>query len=172
MLSNIVAMHTTRSQPGLLERVDVADVATRLHANAIRLLRQLRREDARTGLTPARLSALSVLVFSGARTLRELAEAEQVTAPTMSRIVAALLAEGMITRVVDVADRRAVRLEATAPGRRVMEEGRRRRVEILSAMLRSLSAEELGDLAKSVEILEPLLGRWPAPVLEKAVSSV
>jgi DNA-binding MarR family transcriptional regulator len=172
MLSNIVGMPATRSESAAGERVDVTDVATRLHANAIRLLRQLRREDARTGLTPARLSALSVLVFAGAQTLRELAEAEQVTAPTMSRIVSALLAEGLITRVVDVLDRRAVRLEATAAGGRVLEEGRRRRVESLSAMLRALPEEELGDLAKSVGILEPLLGRWPNLVLEKAASSV
>src|SRR5437868_5938952 len=100
MLINIPGMQPTSLHSPVEAQVDVADVATRLHANAIRLLRQLRREDTRTGLTPARLSALSVLVFAGPRTLRELAEAEQVTAPTMSRIVAALLSEGMITRVV------------------------------------------------------------------------
>lgn len=172
MLSNIVGMHATRLKPVAGERVDAADVATRLHANAIRLLRQLRREDLKTGLTPARLSALSVLVFGGAQTLRELAESEQVTAPTMSRIVGALLAEGLITRVVDVADRRAVRLNATAAGRRVLEAGRRRRVERLSAILSTLPGHELEDVARSVGILEELLGAWPHLVLEKANGAV
>ncbi len=171
MLSNMLYMQTTRESEAVAP-VDVAEVATRLHSNAIRLLRNLRREDPKTGLTPARLSALSVLVFAGGRTLRELADAEQVSAPTMSRIVAALLAEGMITRVVDASDRRAVRLEATASGRQVLEEGRRRRVESLSAILRTLSEEELGNLAKSVDILEPLLGGNVKFVLEKAGRTV
>src|SRR5919199_1393233 len=83
---------------------DPARVADRLHSAAVHLLRLLRREDARSGLSAPRLSALSVLVFGGARTLGELAAAEQVRPPTMTRLVRALEAAGLVTREGDPAD--------------------------------------------------------------------
>src|SRR6201984_3935751 len=64
----------------------VLSVADRLHSAAIHLLRRVRKQDIATGEGPARLSALSVLVFGGAKTLKELAAAEQVKPPTMSGI--------------------------------------------------------------------------------------
>ena len=70
---------------------DTRDVAARLHSASIRLLRTLRREDDGSGLSAPRLSALSVIVFAGPLSLAELAAAEQVTPPTMSRIVEALV---------------------------------------------------------------------------------
>src|ERR687885_353396 len=97
---------------------DPARVADRLHSAAVHLLRLLRREDARSGLSAPRLSALSVLVFGGARTLGELAAAEQVRPPTMTRIAQSLVEDGYATRAADPADRRVVRLSATAKGRR------------------------------------------------------
>ena len=69
----------------------LADV---LHSAAIHLLRKLRREDAASGLNAPRLSALSVVVFAGPVTLGELAGAEQVRPPTMTRIVDALAEQG------------------------------------------------------------------------------
>jgi hypothetical protein len=63
------------------------EAADRIHSAAIHLLRRVREVDTKTmGLSPARASALSVLVFGGARSLTELAEAERVTAATMSRL--------------------------------------------------------------------------------------
>src|ERR687883_145288 len=76
-------------------------LADRLHSAAIHLLRRLRREDARTGLSGPRLSALSVVVFAGPRTLGELAAAEQVRPPTMTRLVQALEREGLVARDPD-----------------------------------------------------------------------
>jgi len=95
----------------------VAEIAAELHSVAIALLRDARREDARLGLTSARLSALSVLAFGGDATLGELAGAEQVSLPTMTRIAAALVAAGLARRSIDPADRRFVRLQITAKGR-------------------------------------------------------
>ncbi|HXX01836.1 MAG TPA: hypothetical protein VEJ00_11510, partial [Candidatus Acidoferrales bacterium] len=66
---------------------DLLSLADRLHSVAIHLLRRVRKQDVETGEGPARLSALSVLVFGGPKTLGELAAAEQVKPPTMSRIV-------------------------------------------------------------------------------------
>ncbi len=89
------------------------DVADRLHSAAIHLLRRLRREDDASGLSAPRLSALSVVVFGGPVTIGALAAAEQVRVPTMSRLVAALEADGLVRRKPDVDDGRVVRVAAT-----------------------------------------------------------
>src|ERR671915_1416753 len=93
------------------------ELADRLHSAAIHLLRRLRREDTRTGLSGPRLSALSVVVFAGPLTLGELAAAEQVKPPTMTRLVSALEARRLATRAGDENDGRVVRLRATTKGR-------------------------------------------------------
>src|SRR5688572_14343382 len=118
------------------------DTATRLHAAAIKLLRMVRREDDAIGATAPRLSALSVLVFGRPMSLAELAAAEQVRPPTMSRIVDWLVAEGLATRDVALGDRRSVRIAATDKGRALMEAGRDRRVRVLVERLRALPPSE------------------------------
>ncbi len=133
---------------------EVRDVATRLHAASIRLLRTLRREDDGSGLSAPRLSALSVVAFAGPMSLAELAAAEQVRPPTMSRIVDALVEAGLVSRDMDPDDRRSVRIAATAEGRRVMEAGRERRVRALVERVRGLAGSERRALARGVEILE------------------
>jgi len=132
------------------------DVADRLHSAAIHLLRRLRRVDQAADIGPARLSALSVIVFGGPVTLGSLAEAEQVTAATMSRIVAGLESTRLATRRVDPADRRVIRIEATARGRKLLEQGRERRIEHLRARLEKLDHDDLALLARASEILERL----------------
>jgi DNA-binding MarR family transcriptional regulator len=129
-------------------------MATRLHGASIRLLRTLRREDDRTGLSAPRLSALSVVVFAGPMSLAELATAEQVRPPTMSRIVDALVKSALVTREAVAEDRRSVRIAATAEGRQVMEVGRDRRVAALVERLRRLADSERRALARGIEILE------------------
>src|ERR1051325_1422205 len=108
-----------------------AEAADRFHSAAIRALRHVRREDSATGLSAARLSALSVLVFGGPRTLGELAAAEQVRPATMTGIAQSLVEHGYARREPDPNDRRVARLSATAKGRKVMQRGRERRVETL-----------------------------------------
>src|SRR5436305_5858136 len=94
----------------------VAEVADRLHSAAIHLLRHVRKQDTKTGEGPARLSALSVLVFGGPMTLGQLAAAEQVRPPTMTRIVTGLERSGLAERVQDEEDARRVKIHATAEG--------------------------------------------------------
>ena len=137
------------------------EVADRLHSVAIHLLRQLRREDEATGLSAARLSALSVVVFAGPVSVGELARAEQVRSPTMSRVVADLEAMGLVTRRASATDGRAVEVTATAKGRRVQQAGRRRRVATLSARLEGLSARDLAVLERAASLLEDALARAP-----------
>jgi DNA-binding MarR family transcriptional regulator len=132
-------------------------LATRLHSAAIRMLRMLRREDESSGLSAPRLSALSVIVFSGPISLAELAAAEQVRPPTMTRLVEALVQDGLVTRTVDERDRRVIRISATETGKRVLEEGRRRRVEALTRRLGGLADSEMRALLRGVELLERVI---------------
>lgn len=136
--------------PALLETAD------KLHSAAIHLLRRLRVRDRESGVGPAQLSALSVLVFGGARSLSELADAEQVRPPTMSRIVSGLERAGLVKRHA-TDDGRRVRLEATAKGTKILWEGRQRRVESLAKALASLSAQEQQQLRKFTALLQQVL---------------
>src|SRR6187455_478919 len=118
-------------------------VADAVHSAAIHLLRGVRKEDERTGVGPARLSALSVLVFAGPMRLTDLAALEQVKPPTMTKVVAGLEAAGLVKRQADATDARAVRLEATPRGVKLLQEGRRRRVQRLARALATVSAEDV-----------------------------
>src|SRR5437764_14696592 len=83
------------------------EAADRVHSAAIHLLRGLRIRDRESGIGPAELSALSVLVFAGPKSLAELAQAEQGKPPTMSRIVAGLVRTKLVRMVTNDKDRRA-----------------------------------------------------------------
>jgi DNA-binding MarR family transcriptional regulator len=136
---------------------ELRDIAGRLHSASIRLLRTLRREDGGSGLSAPRLSALSVVVFAGPLSLAELAAAEQVRPPTMSRIVDALVVRGLVSRDVDPANRRSVRIAATEAGRALLEDGRARRVRALVERLRGLTDYERRALARGAELLERVI---------------
>ena len=137
-------------------------VADRLHSAAIHLLRRLRREDAAAGIGPARLSALSVLVFGGPTSLGRLAAVEQVRPPTMTRIVAGLEAGGLVARRPHPRDARQVVLRATAAGGRVLQEGRRRRIDALTRRLRGLGPSQLRTLSEAAGLIEEVLRRREA----------
>jgi len=137
----------------------VGAVADQLHSAAIHLLRQLRREDDASGLSAPRLSALSVVVFGGPLSLGDLARAEQVRPPTMTRIVQGLEADGLVRRERDADDGRVHRLHATAKGRRVMQRGRERRVENLAALLDRLSPAEIERVREAADLVERALTR-------------
>ena len=139
---------------------EILSVADRLHSTAIHLLRRVRRQDVASGEGPARLSALSVLVFGGPKTLGELAAAEQVKPPTMSRIVAGLARSKLVEITADPADARRMRIRPTPGGVKLLQQGRERRIADLAAHLRRLSPEELRKVAESTEILARLLRDW------------
>ena len=130
------------------------DLADRLHSAAIHLLRRLRREDDASGLPAPQLSALSVIVFAGPLTLGDLARAEQVRPPTISKLIVELEAHGLIEREIDPADRRIVRVRATAKGTKVLHDGRQRRVAALVASLGSLSIRDRATLTRALPVLE------------------
>ena len=138
------------------------ELADRMHSAAIHLLRRLRREDDASGLPAPQLSALSVIVFGGPVTLGQLAAAEQVRPPTITKLVATLEADGLVAREPDAADRRIVRVRATARGARLLQEGRARRVASLADSLRGLSAKDRAALERAVPLLERVARRVEA----------
>src|SRR5882672_3293542 len=91
------------------------EVADRLHSAAIHLIRRARRTDPLTGVSPAQLSVLSVLM-SGPKSLGDLAAAEQVRPPTMSRLVSGMERAGVARKATDRTDARVVRVHATPKG--------------------------------------------------------
>lgn len=141
--------------PGVDPAVDdgLVDVAQRLHRAAIHVLRAVRVEDAASGLTAPRLSALSVIVFRGPLTLGELAEAEQVRPPTITRLVRELERDRLVRVRPDPDDGRVRRVAATARGSALLHEGRRRRVERLARELARLPRRERATVERAVEVL-------------------
>src|SRR5450755_504805 len=135
------------------------EVADRLHSAAIHLLRHARKQDVTSGTGPARLSALSVLVFGGPMTLGQLAGAEQVKAPTMSRIVAGLERSGLAKIVADAKDGRRIQVTATAKGKHLLQQARARRVELLAETLGGLGEAELETLLRAAKLMELAVGQ-------------
>jgi DNA-binding MarR family transcriptional regulator len=138
------------------EKDEILRVADRLHSASIHLLRRLRVRDRESGIGPAQLSALSVLVFGGPRSLAELAGAEQVKPPTMSRIVAGLEKSKLVKCEPTKEDARRIRIVPTTKGEKVMWEGRRRRVEMLAELIADLSGSDLQHLGEIAEMMDTI----------------
>ncbi len=128
-------------------------LAEMLHRGAIGLLRGIKVADQETGVSPQRLSALSVLVFGGPQSLVSLATAEGVKPPTMSKLVAELESIGLVEKSPDPEDGRGLVIAATARGRKVMLAGRDRRLALLKQRLAGLSEKELARLEAAAPIL-------------------
>jgi DNA-binding MarR family transcriptional regulator len=134
------------------------EASDRIHSASLHLVRRVREVDgAAMGISPARASALSVLVFGGARSLGELAADERVTPATMSKLVAAMESEGLVRRYPDVNDARAIRLEATAKARRILERGRAHRLDLLERLLAGASEAEIEAVCTAATVVERAL---------------
>ncbi len=133
------------------------ETADRMHSAAIHLLRRVSREDPRAGVSPARLSALSVLVFAGPQRISELALMERVKVPTMSRLVAAMEGEGLVRRERHGTDGRVVVLHATAKGKRILDRARELRLALLESLLSKATAREIATVREAAEIVDRLV---------------
>jgi len=136
-----------------------AGTASDLNSAAIHLLRALRATDRAAGLTPARLSALSVLVFGGPSPLGRLARTEDVAGPTMTRIVDGLCDLGLAERRPHPDGGRLVLVAATAEGERVMRAARQARIDTIVAALRALPAADRAAIAAASPALLRLADR-------------
>ncbi|HET8526243.1 MAG TPA: MarR family transcriptional regulator [Actinomycetota bacterium] len=132
---------------------DTAELAARLRLAVTRLARRLRQE-AEAGITPSMLSALSSAERQGPVTMRDLCAAEQVQPPTMTRIVAALVAAGLVVREADARDGRVAWVKVTPEGRRLLERSRRRKEAFLARALRDLDPRDVAALEAAADVLE------------------
>jgi len=131
-------------------------LSTALRVSVLRLARRLRQEGQRDGLTPSQLSVLATVDKRGPLTLGELAAAERVQPPSMTRIVAALEAAGQLSRSADPSDGRVALVATTRAGRAAMTAIRRRRDAWLEQRLRELPAADLETLRRAAAVLERL----------------
>lgn len=149
------------------DKPDLEVAASALNSGAIHVLRSLRDRDRLAGLTPARLSALSVLVFGGPCSLGTLAGTEGVAGPTMTRIVDGMIDAGLAERQPHPTDGRAVLIAATAEGDALMRAAQRRRIEALAAALASLPTAAQREIASSVELLDQVAAAVRAQVVDE-----
>jgi len=135
--------------------VDRAEVAAQLRLVVTRLSRQLRQQSS-GDLSPTVVSALFTVRRHGPLTLGELAAREQVSPPTITKMVARLEGLDLVTRTIDTEDRRVCRVEVTRLGAKELDRIRRRRTAWLTTRLRRLEPSELAQLSQAVELLERL----------------
>jgi DNA-binding MarR family transcriptional regulator len=143
------------ASPSVAAAVEAASLADRVHSAAIHLLRRLRRTDPLTGVNPAQLSVLSVLM-GGARTIGDLAAIEQVQPPTMSRLIREMEAAGLIARRRDESDGRVVWIQWTDDGEGVLRRGRELRIAALRDQIDALTVAERRVLVAGLGVIERL----------------
>jgi DNA-binding MarR family transcriptional regulator len=133
---------------------DVKGVADRLHSAIVELVKTVTHTDAESGLSAPRLAVLSVLTSGGARTVGELAAAERVRSPSMTALVNGMERDGLVRRRPDPVDRRAVRVEASARGRRVLNRALERRLALLTSVLAAADSDELAAVQRTLDLIE------------------
>lgn len=129
---------------------------SQLRLAVMRLARRLRQE-AGGDITLSQLSALATVERRGSVSLRELAEVERITPPSMTRISSCLEERGLVVRTVDAADRRVAHMTVTEDGRMLLERTRSRRDAFLAERLAALSSADRDALARALPILERLI---------------
>lgn len=137
--------------------VDATELAARVRLSITRLNRLLRQQSD-VDLTPTKVAHLATISREGPLTLGDLAAAEQVAPPTVTKIVAELERRGLVTRATDERDRRVSRVAVTAEGRRVLEKARTRKTAWLVRRLAELDEADLAALATAAPVLEALAG--------------
>jgi DNA-binding MarR family transcriptional regulator len=136
--------------------IDTTELASRLRLGVTRLARRLRRE-AEPGITQSQLSGLATIERHGPMTIGELSGAEQVQPPTMTRIVAALVDDGLVARETDPDDRRMAWLRVTPEGVKLLQRSRKRKEAFLATQMRSLEPRQLAVLHEATGILEQIV---------------
>jgi DNA-binding MarR family transcriptional regulator len=132
------------------------ELPTRLRLAIMRLARRLRQQ-AEPDMTPSMLSAMANIEYRQPVTLGNLAEAERVTPPTMTKIVGRLEEAGLVKRVVDTADRRIQRVSLTRDGVKLIARNRSRKNAYLARKLRKLEPDEVSKLEEAVGVIEKIL---------------
>jgi DNA-binding MarR family transcriptional regulator len=133
-----------------------SEIAALLHEQFARLTRRLRTLELPDGITPERLSALSVIEKRGPISVTALADSELVRPATMSRMVTALVEEGLVKRSGDKSDGRGVLVSTTPKGRRLYQRAQEQRLTHFAEILESLSDEQLVAMRNLTSALDQL----------------
>jgi DNA-binding MarR family transcriptional regulator len=152
--SRATSLANPRATPGELTADE--ELATRLRVAVTRLNRKLRQQSL-AGLSPAQASALGTVNRLKSLTLGELATAEQVQPPTVTRLVSSLEAAGLVTRETDAVDRRITRVRITAEGRRTLQRIRTLKNAYLNRRLAALDPAEQTLAEAMTSLLEHLV---------------
>jgi DNA-binding MarR family transcriptional regulator len=142
-----------------MTRAATTGLAPKLRVSIARLARRLRQEGSPGDATPSQLAALALIYRSAPMTLGELAAAERVKPPSMTRIVGALEERGLVTREQSPEDGRVVRVQITDAGRRAHEEYQKRRDAWLDKQLAGFNADERKLLDQAAKLLDRLVER-------------
>ena len=149
------------SMPAAPATLDLAEIAARLRHGVGLLARRLRREGAAPGPGQPQVSALTAIERHGTMTMGALSTHEQVQPPTMTKIVAGLVEDGLVTRVPDPLDRRIAWLTVTPEGRRLLSRRRRNMDSFLVKRLRALPPDDVATLERAAEIIAGLTEEPP-----------
>lgn len=133
-----------------------SEIAALLHEQFARLTRRLRTLELPHGMTPERLSALSVIEKRGPISVTALADNEMVRPATMSRMITALVDDGLAKRTDDKNDGRGVLISVTPKGRRAYQRAQEQRLSRFAEILESLSDEQVGAMRSLSEALDRL----------------
>jgi DNA-binding MarR family transcriptional regulator len=134
-----------------------AGLAAELRLSVMRLRRRLANErHPDNELSIAQMGVLGVLFRRGALTNGELAAAERVQPPSMTRTVSCLAESGDVVRRPHETDGRQVVVELSDQGRERVLADRERRDAWLAQRLADLTTEEREVLRQAAPILEAI----------------
>lgn len=132
------------------------ELAARLRVAVTRLHRRLRQESF-SGISPSQEAVLAAIKRLGRPTLGELAQAERVQPPTMTRVIRAMQSAGLVARHADAGDRRVSRVALTESGRSALERIRSMKTAYLAQRLARLDDDERARAAGLAMLLEELV---------------
>jgi DNA-binding MarR family transcriptional regulator len=140
-----------------MENEQLEETAARLRRSVTRLNRRL-RQNSLADVSPAQASMLATIEKLIKPTLGDLAKAEQIQPPSVTRLVQSLVDASLCTRTVDEQDRRVQRVALTAQGRKELQSIRRKKTVWLSSRLEELTTSEQKKAAELATLLEKILG--------------
>jgi DNA-binding MarR family transcriptional regulator len=136
--------------------LDTAALAHDVRLAVMRFSRRLRNQRVDTSVTLTHLAALSTLKRHGSMSPGELAAYERVQPPSMTRVVVALEAKGLVTRTPHPTDGRQVVIDLTPAAEELLGDEVRAREAWLVGELQELTAEERAILREAAAIMDKL----------------
>jgi len=136
---------------------EVSKLASALRGSIARLMRRLRLERPEKALSLFKLSILGMLYRSGPVTATDLAIRERIRPQSLTRLLANLEEQGLVSKEEDTADRRRLLIVITPEGKKALIASVRQQEAWLAAeMTRRLSPAERELLLDASRLLDRL----------------